>query len=111
MLAGEADEAVYNIVQLIYRSRSYEGIVQGLRVLAPHDGGALARWLQRREPRAAPSRDCCAGPTISRVSACSISPSMAAQAKRRDSLRQTAAAKRVDDERSRRPKNAPSPCR
>ena len=28
LLAGEADETVYNIVQLIYRSRSYEGVAK-----------------------------------------------------------------------------------
>ena len=47
----EADEKVYNIIQLIYRARSYEGDVEGLRVLAPHDGGALEVRLQRHAVR------------------------------------------------------------
>jgi Patatin phospholipase len=41
LLEHEADNKVCNLVHLMYRSKSYEGIAKGLRVLPADDGGAL----------------------------------------------------------------------
>jgi NTE family protein len=52
LLAQEADSKVYNIIHTIYRARKYEGSFEGLRVLAPHDGGALGCGILRHDPHA-----------------------------------------------------------
>jgi len=54
LLKSVADRNVYQIVHLIYRSKSYE-LNQRLRVLPHQHDRALERRLQRRDPHVAPS--------------------------------------------------------
>jgi NTE family protein len=69
LLAGEADEAVTNVVELIYRSKSYEGIVKDFEF------SRRTRWknirVQGWTMRAArwPTRKFLSGPTIRKASA------------------------------------------
>ncbi len=48
LLASEADEKVYNIINLIYHSRNYEGTSKDYEFSRRNNGGALGVWLQRR---------------------------------------------------------------
>jgi hypothetical protein len=54
MLAAEADEKVYNVIQLIYRTKNYEGTSKDLPVFPEDDGGALDFGLQRCGAHAPP---------------------------------------------------------
>jgi NTE family protein len=47
-LKQEADDKVCNIVQLIYNCQELRKHCQRFRILLPHNGGALARRIQRR---------------------------------------------------------------
>jgi hypothetical protein len=55
MLRSVADHKVYNIVHLIYPLEALRRPLEGLLVLASHDGGSLARWIPRRGAYAAAS--------------------------------------------------------
>ena len=74
---AEADEKVYNIIQMIYHAKNLRGHLEGLRVLAPDDGGALEIRLQRHRSHAAPSGGA-AAPEEAMASSPSISPCRAA---------------------------------
>ena len=63
LLAEEADDKVYNIIQLIYHAKNYEGSSQGLRVLAPDHGGALAAPATTTPCAPCAIRRSCSGPT------------------------------------------------
>ena len=64
LLSAAADSKVYNVVQLIYRQELREPL-QGLRILAPQHGGALARGLMPGARCATPRSS--SGPPITRA--------------------------------------------
>ena len=66
MLSSIADQKVYSLVELIYRSRHYEGHSKDYEFSRLVHGGALARRLSRRSAYAPPSRGPPAAPQSGR---------------------------------------------
>ena len=78
LLGKEAQQKVYNIVQLIYRAKNYEGHSKDYEFSRLEHAGTLARRLSRRATHIASPRGTRTRPPITKASSSSISTGMVA---------------------------------